>query len=197
MAGVPSRDCQGNWGIPGYLDKGGGGGFQYFYCMAGVPSWDCQGNWGIPGYLDKGGGGSSTSTVWQEYRPGTVRVTGESRDTWTKGGGGFQYFYCMAGVPSWDCQGNWGIPGYLDKGGGGSSTSTVWQEYRPGTVRVTGESRDTWTKGGGGSSTSTIRQEYSPGTVRVTGESRDTWTKGGGVPVLLLYGRSTVLGLSG
>ena len=56
MAGVPSRDCQGNWGIPGYLDKGGGGRFQYFYCMAGVPSWDCQGNWGIPGYLDKGGG---------------------------------------------------------------------------------------------------------------------------------------------
>ena len=63
---------------------------------------------------------------------------------------------------------NWGIPGYLDKGGGGgSSTSTVWQEYGPGTVRVTGESRDTWTKGGGG------------------------------VPVLQLYGRSTVLGLSG
>ena len=65
-------DCQGNWGIPGYLDKGGGG-FQYFYC---IPSWDRQGNWGIPGYLDKGGGG------------------------------GFQYFYCTAGVPSWDCQGN-------------------------------------------------------------------------------------------
>ena len=137
MAGVPSWDCQGNWGIPGYLDKGGGG-FQYFYHTAGVQSRDCQGNWGIPGYLDKGGGGSSTSTVWQEYRPGTVRVTGESRDTWTRGGGGggrFQYFYCMAGVPSWDCQGNWGIPGYLDKGGE--------------------------------------------------------------VPVLLLYGRSTVLGLSG
>ena len=75
-------------------------------------------NGGIPGYLDKGGGGggdSSTSTV---YYPGIVRVTGESRDTWRRGGGGVQYFYCMAGGPSLDCQGNWRIPGYFDKGGG-------------------------------------------------------------------------------
>ena len=135
--------------------------------MAGVRSWDCQGNWGIPGYLDKGGGGgSSTSTVWQEYRPGTVRVTGESRDTWTKGGG-FQYFYHTAGVQSWDCQGNWGIPGYLDRGGGGF-------QYFYCMAGV--PSRDCQGNWG-------IPGYLDKG--------------GGGVPVLLLYGRSTVPGLSG
>ena len=140
---------------------------------------------GNPGILGQGGGGgSSTSTVWQEYGPGTVRVTGESRDTWTKGGGGgsststVRQEYRPGTVRvTRESRDTW------TRGGGGSSTSTVRQEYRPGTVRVTRESRDTRTRGGG-SSTSTVRQEYRPGTVRVTGESRDTWTRGAGVPVL-------------
>ena len=51
-------------------------------------SWDYPrkylGYKGILGYLDKGGGGGG---LYPGMIPGSIWVTRESRDTWTRGGG--------------------------------------------------------------------------------------------------------------
>ena len=99
------------------------------------------------------------------------RVSRESTDTLTGGGGGRK-----PGVHgcSRDVQSIQGIHGYSDMGGGGSQAS----RDDPGMFRVSRESTDTLTWGGGGVGSQASMDD--PGMFRVSRESTDTLTGGVG-----------------
>ena len=110
-----------------------------------------------------GGGGLGSQASMDDL--GMFRVSRESTDTLTGGGGGGR----KPGVHR-DVQSIQGIRGYSDRGGVGSQASMD----DPGMFRVSRESTDTLT-GGVGSQASMD----DPGMFRVSRESMDTLTRGG------------------